>query len=253
VAGDVGFPSSMQLISKKNNTALKLQRAVCKVSAPLLLLLVLTAFSVVNLHSAFAAASFRVTDVMLDTVEKQYGEFARRRVAGWGQILETGGALPVQARLKRVNDFFNQMMFVSDLDNWGIEDYWATPLELLERQAGDCEDFALAKYFTLRELGVPADKLRLTYAKSLTLNQAHMVLTFYKTPTAEPLILDNLEPDIKPASSRNDLEPVYSFNGEGLWLAKQRGLGRLVGGSERISLWLRLTKRMDAEGLNLKR
>lgn len=200
-----------------------------------------------------ASDSFRVTPALLDSVKARYGEYARRRVARWGEILETRRDTPISEKLSVVNSFFNQMMFTSDLEHWGVADYWATPLELLETQAGDCEDFALAKYFTLRELGIPADKLRLTYVKSIELNQAHMVLTFYKEPKAEPLVLDNLVAEIEPSSKRTDLVPIYSFNGDGLWLAKQRGLGKLVGGSDRISLWRGLTERMASEGLNLKR
>ncbi len=81
-------------------------------------------------------------------------------------------------------------------------------MELLTTNGGDCEDFSIAKYLTLRAMGVPDDQLRIIYVKALELNQAHMVLAWYKTPGSDPLILDNLINDIKPASQRNDLEPV---------------------------------------------
>ena len=103
------------------------------------------------------------------------------------------------------------MRFVSDDQHWGRADYWATPVEFLATGAGDCEDFSLAKYFTLKALGVPLERMRLTYAKAVKLNQAHMVVAYFATPDAEPLILDNLISDIKPASQRTDLVPVYSF------------------------------------------
>ena len=87
---------------------------------------------------------------------------------------------------------------------------------------GDCEDFAIAKYFSLLAVGVPASQLRLVYVR-LQLgapggpSQAHMVLAYYASAQAEPLILDNLITDIRPASRRPDLTPVFSFNSDGLW------------------------------------
>jgi predicted transglutaminase-like cysteine proteinase len=131
-----------------------------------------------------------------------------------------------------------------------MPDYWATPTEMLASNGGDCEDYSIAKYFTLLALGVNIDKLRITYVKARNLppaEQAHMVLTYYAKPDAIPLVLDNLVPEIKPASERADLLPVYSFNGDGLWLAKERGSGRVEGGSAKISLWTQLNSRMGKE------
>jgi predicted transglutaminase-like cysteine proteinase len=102
----------------------------------------------------------------------------------------------------------------------------------------------LAKYFTLKKMGIAESKLNLTYVTSLTLKQAHMVVTYYESPGAEPLVLDNLVKEIKPASQRSDLLPVYSFNGTGLWLAKARGRGQLVGDSTNLKRWQDLMKRM---------
>ena len=126
----------------------------------------------------------------------------------------------------------------------GKKDYWATPVEFLASNGGDCEDFSLAKYFTLRILGVPESKINLTYVKAWKINQAHMVVTYYSSPGAEPLVLDNLVDEIKPASERSDLYPVYSFNGSGLWVSKERGRGKLVGKSDKLSLWNDFLMRM---------
>ncbi len=115
---------------------------------------------------------------------------------------------------------------------------------MLSSNGGDCEDFSLAKYFTLRALGVADKKLNLTYVKALNLNQAHMVLTYYPSPGAEPLILDNLIQEIRPASRRQDLLPVYSFNGSGLWVAKNRSRGKKVGSSDRLKKWKNILQRL---------
>jgi len=148
-------------------------------------------------------------------------------------------------KLDKVNNFINQLEFVSDIDHWGKEDYWATPFEFLTTYAGDCEDFSIAKYFTLQAMGVPEEKLNLTYVKSLKYNTYHMILTYYSNPEAEPLILDNTVGIIKPASERTDLVPIYSFNGDDLRLAKQRGLGKLAGSSNRLKRWQGLIERMS--------
>jgi len=186
-------------------------------------------------------------DKLLAYVGDRYGTPARDRVQEWRHLAEQDKGKPELEKLKLVNHFFNQSVFVSDLEHWGKEDYWATPVEMLSTNGGDCEDFTIAKYFTLKEMGVPEQRMQITYVKALRLNQAHMVLTYFPTPGADPLVLDNLIDEIKPASQRNDLLPVYSFNGEGLWLAKKRGRGERVGGSGRISLWRDLNERMNNE------
>lgn len=176
---------------------------------------------------------------------------AQRNIDAWEALLKQPPAGNIQATLNRVNQFFNsRIRFVDDMTVWGQEDYWATPVEALRKGAGDCEDYALAKYFTLRELGVPASQLRITYVKALQLNQAHMVVTWYSTPDAVPLVLDNLKPAILPASARSDLLPVYSFNGEGLWIPQASGSKR-VGDSKRLSRWQDLLTRMRAEGFEI--
>lgn len=182
--------------------------------------------------------------------EQRYGSSAQasKRISDWQQLLQRYADASEPEQLKAVNQFFNlQLRFRDDIDIWGTEDYWATPIEALYRGAGDCEDYAIAKYFSLRQLGIPVEKLRITYVKALHLNQAHMVLTYYPYPTATPLVLDNLIDAIEPASQRSDLRPVYAFNAEGLWLPG-RGSGKQVGDSKRLSRWQDLLKKMQAEG-----
>lgn len=188
-------------------------------------------------------------DKLLDRVEQEYGVQGRERVLDWGTLIRTEQGVSNAEKLERVNRFFNEINFVSDIKHWGEEDYWATPIEFLASNAGDCEDFAVAKYFTLKELGVPIERMSLTYVKALKLNQAHMVLTYIESPDAEPLVLDNLINEIRPASLRRDLLPVYSFNGDNLWLAKERGRGRLVGKASRLSRWSELMRRMAEHGI----
>jgi predicted transglutaminase-like cysteine proteinase len=126
-------------------------------------------------------------------------------------------------KVELVNLFFNSVIeYKTDEKNWGVADYWSTPSELIEKGAGDCEDFAIAKYYSLLALGVPRNKLRLTYAY-LTRSangkekiEAHLVLSFFSRTSADPLILDNVNPGVRQLSGRKDLEALLHFDTDGL-------------------------------------
>lgn len=191
------------------------------------------------------AAGLFVDQALLDKVEQKYGIAARQRFVEWQSLIDNGKSWSDSEKLERVNDFFNRNIdFIDDIILWQKTDYWAAPTELLARGGGDCEDYSIAKYFSLVEMGIDESKLRITYVKALELNQAHMVLTYFESTRSVPLVLDNLKPAILPATERQDLQPVYSFNGTGLWLAKSKGSGLHIGGSDRLSMWSELKLRM---------
>ncbi|GAB82724.1 Bacterial protein of uncharacterised function (DUF920) [Shimwellia blattae] len=193
-------------------------------------------------------------DIINQQSQQRYGPpspEARRHITAW-EVLIKHPPKGVLNQLTQVNRFFNsRMQFRDDISLWRQNDYWATPMEFLRRGAGDCEDFALAKYFTLRQMGIPASQLRITYVKALRLNQAHMVLTWYATPGSIPLVLDNLTSEILPAGRRQDLQPVYSFNSQGVWMP-QAGQTKHIGSSNRLSRWQDLRARMRAEGFDIQ-
>jgi predicted transglutaminase-like cysteine proteinase len=203
------------------------------------------------LSYAIAVPDYKaISNQALARVEARFGPEGRARVSDWSDLLnELGSQVPPEdaKHLREVNDYFNQVDWVWDIDHWGTEDYWATPIETLGSNGGDCEDFSIGKYFSLTNLGMDASKLRITYVKALDYDLAHMVLAYYETPSSEPLILDNINKTILPASQRSDLLPVYSFNGEGLWLAKSRS--RIVKGdlSKNLPSWGGLKNKMNAE------
>ncbi len=177
------------------------------------------------------------------------GPRAAAGAAALRQVLATAAGLDEEGRLQAVNGFFNRRIaFREDAEIWQRVDYWASPLETLDKGQGDCEDYAIGKYFALVAVGVPVARLRLVYVRA-QLNggvQAHMVLAYYPTPEAEPLILDNLVTEIRPASRRPDLAPVFSFNGEGLW----QGVGVQSAGDPvaRLSRWREVLAKAAAEG-----
>lgn len=173
----------------------------------------------------------------------------------WQAMLHDSQAAAAGDKLRRVNEFFNRrIQFGDDQQIWNRSDYWATPMETLAKGAGDCEDFAIAKYFSLLALGIPVEQLRLIYVKariggpSSTLQQAHMVLAYYATPDAEPLVLDSLITEIRPASRRPDLQPVFSFNSEGVFAGAAANAAASPGGVGSISRWQELLQRAYAEG-----
>lgn len=182
----------------------------------------------------------------------QHSEQAARQLR---DLLAGLAARDLRGRLAAVNDHVNRTVaFADDAVVWGQPDYWASPLETLARGAGDCEDLAIAKYFSLVAAGVPARQLRLVYVRAMlpaggglpARSQAHMVLAHYDGAAEDPLILDNLVPQIRRASERTDLTPVFSFNGEGLW----QGAGALPAGDPmaRLSRWREVVRKARLEG-----
>jgi predicted transglutaminase-like cysteine proteinase len=193
-------------------------------------------------------------DRMQQLAAERYGDAGAATVAAWRQLIAEADGIDEAEILQRVNAFFNQRLaFEDDAAIWQQPDYWATPLEAMGRGAGDCEDFAIAKYMTLRLLGVPAARLRLTYVRARiggpasTVSQAHMVLGYYPAADAEPLVLDNLIGDIRTASRRTDLFPVFSFNSEGLWVGGAAASS--ADPTTRLSRWRDALQRMQQEGL----
>jgi predicted transglutaminase-like cysteine proteinase len=198
-----------------------------------------------------ATRHLELSTEVIDRANKKYGAAAQARLLRWQALIPSLRGKTESEKIRSVNDFINQTPFVSDLDHWGKTDYWATPAEMIASNGGDCEDFAIAKYFTLLATGVLPDKLRITYvlaALSDGRHIAHMVLAYYTTPDAEPLILDNLKTRIFRASERSDLTVVYYFNGTGLWVANARKSGEgIKGGQDNISIWRDLNSRMGNE------
>jgi len=187
--------------------------------------------------------------VRMQDAAEHIGPQAAAAVPALQGLLRDSSSLEDAAALVAVNAWFNRrIVFRADIEVWGLQDYWASPLELLDKGQGDCEDYAIAKYFSLLASGMPANRLRLVYVRLLQGgdSQAHMVLAYYARPSAEPLILDSLVDELRPASRRPDLTPVFSFNGEGIW----HGTGPQSAGDPlaRLSPWRKVMAKAKAEG-----
>lgn len=193
-------------------------------------------------------------DKLAARAQEKYGEETYNDVVQLDQLIAQIKNTPELERLKKINDFFNQkILFADDIMLWGETDYWATPLETLGKQAGDCEDYTIAKYMFLRAANIPNQKLRLNYVRAIVnrdgrkVSQAHMVLSYYATPESEPLILDSLNPEIRPASQRIDLSPIFSFNDKGLWVGN--AVKPRADSQNHLSRWRDVLLRMRLDGL----
>lgn len=195
------------------------------------------------------SASPLVSKDMLNQLKSEYSEQAYRRGLAINKLIAQLQDQPIEKKLAGVNAFFNRFEYREDPEQWGEKDYWATPSEFIGTFKGDCEDFVIAKYFALRKLGVPDERLYLTYVKALKQNVAHMVLSYFPTPSSIPRILDNYNPKIVSANKRKDLLPVYSFNAKSLFLTNSSaGLGKSLPTNKiKNSKWTKLLADIQKE------
>lgn len=132
----------------------------------------------------------------------------------WRELLSRLQGQSQQRQLEAVNRFVNQVPHVDDRVNYGVEDYWATPTEFFAR-GGDCEDYAIAKYVSLRELGWPPSQMRLTIVTDTSRGIAHAVLVVFLNGRA--YVLDNQLAGVTPADSIRHYRPIYSISEAGWW------------------------------------
>ena len=204
---------------------------------------------------AVSATTVRIDFSLIGSQASQrYGAQAQARVNAWQQLLEQLPLLDELEQVHRVNAFFHDnLQYRLDSELYGREDYWATPLEALGHGAGDCEDFAIAKYLSLRHAGIDDERLKLVYVRARIggsrsqITQAHMVLSYQASVDQPPLILDSLISEVMPASLRTDLLPVFSFNHGGMWA--QGASGSLGSATARLSHWRNVLERMAEQGV----
>lgn len=214
----------------------------CRICAGIMVLLLSALFACANTN----------TQKMKRLMEERYGGDGVALLERWDQLIAAESQRSAEEQIKQVNQFFNQnLRYTEDLVLWKKSDYWATPLETLGVRAGDCDDYAIAKYLTLLRMGVPTENLRLIYVRAQVggieskVFQAHMVLGYYAQANAVPLIMDSLVNTIEPATQRPDLRPVFSFNSEGLWVGNQQ---TAADPTARLSRWRDLLARVQVEG-----
>lgn len=158
--------------------------------------------------------------LILFTPNKSWAETHADLVA----MLEQSQAKSNWQKIKFINRWVNQAASQStDLKIWQQEDYWASPLELLEKTAADCEDYAITKYLLLKEAGINEARLYLSHVELEGQVEPHMVLVYSNSDDQGFYILDNVKAQVKPADLRPDLDFKYSFNEHGLYLGSPSG------------------------------
>lgn len=208
-------------------------------------------------HGLFSRASIDF-DRFHRQIESRFGSQRANVSRSWENMLrQAAQAETERQKLEIVNQFVHQhVRYRTDQRLYGVEDYWASPLETLGHGMGDCEDYAILQYVSLRQAGISDDRLRLIYVNARmggprsSITQAHMVLGYYATPTSEPLILDSLIANIHPASQRSDLSPVFSFNSEGLWAGG--ATSPAASATARLSRWRNVLERIQQEGVSFQ-
>lgn len=139
----------------------------------------------------------------------------RCKAQKWEAFLKDIASRPLRDQIDAVNSYFNRLQYIVDPVNYGKKDYWATPVQFFNKN-GDCEDYAISKYMSLRKLGVPVEKMRIVVLRDLNLKVAHAVLVVYYK--GEPLILDNQISQVISADRIRHYRPIYSINEKYWWL-----------------------------------
>ncbi len=152
-------------------------------------------------------------------------------------------------KIQVINNYFNQFKNISDLTLWGTKEYWATPKELLSQNGGDCEDFAVAKYYFLKKAGVREKSLRLAYViayiKETMSIENHLVLLYYNKSTDQEYVLDNINKSIEPVLQRKDLSYQFAFNQLKVWTLNKKIKDYQIKRSRIFKSWQGVLNRMD--------
>lgn len=210
-------------------------------------------------QSAQATGDFVSSQAATSNIQNSFGRIPswsssvksnqEQRLADFDSMLQSSKHLSFEGKVNAVNTFFNKRIaYMQDRDAWGKEDYWATPLETLKKGAGDCEDFAIAKFFALEQLGVPQSAMKITYVKSTRFSEAHMVLLASKEGSKNPVVLDNMTMKALPFTQRTDLKPVYSFNEQSFFYGVSN---KSAGGISNMSKWTDVLSRISTEASTL--
>lgn len=134
---------------------------------------------------------------------------------------------PKEKQLFKLNLYLNQLLSQHDIVTQKVMDSWATPKEFLINGYGDCEDYAIIKYFSLIKLGFSRDKLFLTIVRDTYSNRGHMVLSYFQSNEDSPLILDNLSFKILNLDQRKDLKADLFFNESGIYTLEKKQLEKI--------------------------
>lgn len=155
------------------------------------------------------------TTVMARFEQQMKGAGGDPQMQAWKAQLQSLAGASSRDKVAAVNNYINQITYVEDSKNYGQSDYWATPVEFF-RKGGDCEDFAIAKYASLRALGFSTDQLRIAIVQDKIKNIAHAILIVYTEDGT--YVLDNQDKRLRHAAEVTRYQPVFSINATNWWL-----------------------------------
>jgi predicted transglutaminase-like cysteine proteinase len=135
--------------------------------------------------------------------------------AAWTGFLDSIRKKSRKEQIEAVNAWANARPYVEDSQNWHVSDYWETPGQFLAH-GGDCEDYAIAKYFSLTRLGMSVDDMRIVIVDDTNLNAFHAVLAVRAEGTV--WLLDNQLQHVVPMDVAVQYVPIYSLNEHGWWM-----------------------------------
>lgn len=141
--------------------------------------------------------------------------FNRCHYERWQELVDAQRGRPLLEQLQAVNSFMNETRYIVDPINWGVLDYWATPQQFLAKY-GDCEDYAIAKYVTLKQLGVAVDDMRIVVLQDLNLRVAHAILAVFVDDRV--MIMDNQIKQVVNDRAIRHYRPIFSINEDAWWL-----------------------------------
>jgi predicted transglutaminase-like cysteine proteinase len=157
------------------------------------------------------------SDKELESIKKNSGNIAKNRVEDYIKTVNYYKHLSKKEQLVKVNSYLNQLLSKHDEENQKTIDYWETPKEFLKIGYGDCEDYAIIKYFTLLKLGFQKNRLFMTIVYDKYTKAYHMVLSYFAIRGKPPLILDNLSFRILSLDKREDLVIQKLINEHGTY------------------------------------
>jgi len=179
----------------------------------------------VNYPKLFGYKEFKSNDVSAfkkwtSTINKydeqmNLSSMTSARVMVWKDVLDNLKHNSTIDQVAGVNDFINKFQYINDSDNYEQSDYWATPLEFISK-GGDCEDFAIAKYASLKALGFSPSQMRIAVVRDTIKDIPHAVLIVYVE--GKSFVLDNQDKQVEETASVTRYKPIFSINSSGWWL-----------------------------------
>ncbi len=210
---------------------------MCHCRVPMYLFLVTLAMALTGIPVATRADEFQLigarydvgsspsrfpkwTSVLERDVRQRAAPSEAPYLSAWLEFLESQRSADEEHQLDAVNRYVNRIPFISDLENYGVYDWWATPAEFFSRNGGDCEDYVITKYLSLKELGRSPDKMRLVVLWDQDRQQYHAVLEY--ALNGGSVLLGSRHPHLFRWSDVPNFHPIFALNERSYWIFDAR-------------------------------